>query len=412
MNIKSLLLGSAAALVAVSGARAADAVVMAEPEPVDYVRVCDVYGAGFFYIPGTETCIKFGGLVRMDFKAASDTSVLNDEGDDYNVYTRVRARLNIDVREQTELGELQSYIRFQATNTSGASNDVGMDQAYVNLGGFTIGKQDSLFTWNDGFYTDEDLPVGDISVNRVGYTFAANGFEAAVSLEDDGSLDAMPDVVGSLKYGGAWGSVYVAGVYDENTDNMRDYAAGSFSGYDLVYNPATGNVDAVLTGYNYIGLDPNGDYDDAFAVKAGIEVSPWQDAKFKVEGSWASDPTNYSTNDLYYGLDQNEETDLGFDPGDVPVEWQVGAGYGQSFGKVNVALSGVYGKTFDLYGFDGTGALVNYGDADYYKLVGDVGYNFTKNFFALAEVSYTNLDPDGFDDIDQTQGFLRLQRNF
>jgi Porin subfamily len=52
MNIKSLLLGSAAALVAVSGARAADAVVIAEPEPVEYVRVCDVYGTSYYYTNG------------------------------------------------------------------------------------------------------------------------------------------------------------------------------------------------------------------------------------------------------------------------------------------------------------------------------------------------------------------------
>src|SRR5690349_7069758 len=66
MNIKSLLLGSAAALVAVSGARAADAVVIAEPEPMEYVRICDTYGAGFYYIPGTETCLKFSGYMRYD----------------------------------------------------------------------------------------------------------------------------------------------------------------------------------------------------------------------------------------------------------------------------------------------------------------------------------------------------------
>ena len=66
MNIKSLLLGSAAALIAVSGARAADAVVVAEPEPAEYVKVCDVYGAGYFYIPGTETCLRIGGYVRYD----------------------------------------------------------------------------------------------------------------------------------------------------------------------------------------------------------------------------------------------------------------------------------------------------------------------------------------------------------
>ncbi len=66
MNIKSLLLGSAAALVAASGARAADAVVVAEPEPVEYVRVCDVYGTGFYYMPGTETCLKVSGYMRYD----------------------------------------------------------------------------------------------------------------------------------------------------------------------------------------------------------------------------------------------------------------------------------------------------------------------------------------------------------
>ncbi len=62
MNIKSLLIGSAAALAAVSGAHAADAIVAAEPEPLEYVRVCDAFGTGFFYIPGTETCLKFWRL--------------------------------------------------------------------------------------------------------------------------------------------------------------------------------------------------------------------------------------------------------------------------------------------------------------------------------------------------------------
>ena len=83
MNIKSLLLGSAAALVAVSGARAADAVMAPEPEPVEYVRVCDAYGAGFFYIPGTETCLAISGYVWYQITASSyrgerDTVGFND----------------------------------------------------------------------------------------------------------------------------------------------------------------------------------------------------------------------------------------------------------------------------------------------------------------------------------------------
>src|SRR6201988_3284495 len=60
--VKSLLLGSAAGLVAVAGAQAADLPVKAKP--VEYVKVCSLYGAGFYYIPGTDICMKIGGYVR------------------------------------------------------------------------------------------------------------------------------------------------------------------------------------------------------------------------------------------------------------------------------------------------------------------------------------------------------------
>ena len=69
--VKSLLLGSAAGLVAVAGAQAADLPVKAKP--VEYVKICSIYGAGFFYIPGTDTCIKIGGWTRaeVDFNAGA-----------------------------------------------------------------------------------------------------------------------------------------------------------------------------------------------------------------------------------------------------------------------------------------------------------------------------------------------------
>ena len=63
--VKSLLLGSAAGLVAVAGAQAADLPVKAKP--VEYVKICSIYGAGFFYIPGTDSCIKIGGWIRAEY---------------------------------------------------------------------------------------------------------------------------------------------------------------------------------------------------------------------------------------------------------------------------------------------------------------------------------------------------------
>jgi hypothetical protein len=62
---RTLILSSAAGLIALSGgAQAADLPVKAKA--VEYVRICSLYGAGFFYIPGTDTCIKIGGYLRVD----------------------------------------------------------------------------------------------------------------------------------------------------------------------------------------------------------------------------------------------------------------------------------------------------------------------------------------------------------
>jgi hypothetical protein len=106
MNIKSLLLGSAAALVAVSGARAADAIVAAEPEPVEYVRVCDAFGTGYFYIPGTETCLRIHGYIRYDIGAGELFERATVTGDEtYNKRARVSVRTS--TASETELGTLR-----------------------------------------------------------------------------------------------------------------------------------------------------------------------------------------------------------------------------------------------------------------------------------------------------------------
>ena len=55
-GLMKVLLVSAAAIVAaaetLTAARAANTALKKAP-PVQYVRVCDIYGAGFFQLPGT-----------------------------------------------------------------------------------------------------------------------------------------------------------------------------------------------------------------------------------------------------------------------------------------------------------------------------------------------------------------------
>jgi len=68
-TVKSLLLGAACAISMAGAASAADLPVA---EPVEYVRVCDAFGAGFFFIPGTDTCLRISGFVRVDTAVISD----------------------------------------------------------------------------------------------------------------------------------------------------------------------------------------------------------------------------------------------------------------------------------------------------------------------------------------------------
>src|SRR5262249_21577348 len=106
--MKRLLLGSAAALVAAGGAQAADLPVKAKP--VEYVKVCSLYGAGFWYVPGTDTCLKIGSFVRVQTTFNNSTSNIpigggnNDAGgretrtDTSNFGFRVRSDLSVDLR--------------------------------------------------------------------------------------------------------------------------------------------------------------------------------------------------------------------------------------------------------------------------------------------------------------------------
>ncbi|SIR50087.1 Porin subfamily protein, partial [Rhizobium sp. RU20A] len=154
MNIKSLLLGSAAALAAVSGAQAADAIVAAEPEPVEYVRVCDAFGTGYFYIPGTETCLKIGGFIRVQTNFGPNASGTSD-WDSFS-----RAYISFDAKSDTEYGTLTGFFaaEFNADNDSAVGDSlIDVDEAYIQLGGLKAGF---FYNWWDKGINGETDTLG------------------------------------------------------------------------------------------------------------------------------------------------------------------------------------------------------------------------------------------------------------
>ena len=115
---------SAAGLVAVAGAQAADLPVKAKP--VEYVKICSLYGVGFYYIPGTDMCLKIGGWVRAEYGYGDNANMtvgpfpalnLNDRFTNNSTW-RARGYLTADARNQTEYGTVRGYLAVGlSTNT-------------------------------------------------------------------------------------------------------------------------------------------------------------------------------------------------------------------------------------------------------------------------------------------------------
>ncbi len=119
--VKSLLLGSAAGLVAIAGAQAADLPVKAKP--VQYVKICSLYGVGFYYIPGTDMCLKVGGWVRAEYAYGANGNFawgwananVNDRTTN-NSEWRARGYITADARNQTEYGTVRGYLAVGLTH--------------------------------------------------------------------------------------------------------------------------------------------------------------------------------------------------------------------------------------------------------------------------------------------------------
>jgi hypothetical protein len=301
--VKSLLLGSAAGLIAVAGAQAADLPVKAKA--VEYVKICSLYGVGYYYIPGTDTCIKIGGYVRWEGYHNAPQGAYPD-GNAGGAFTRAtntwamqaRFRLTTDVRTQTEYGTLRSYFAFgvNALNLAGeigygaANTTVSMERAFIQFAGFTIGRSDTFFAFYNGAAyglvpLKYDGSTGPGGLNVFAYTWQfGNGLSASVSLEDQSQMgapvvditqaaddrkgQAWPNLVANLRVDQAWGSAQIMGALHDVSGRYHAGVVGSAS------CPLAGNV----TSCSYPG-DEIG-----WAVGAGLTLKmPW-DAKDTLSG--------------------------------------------------------------------------------------------------------------------------------
>ncbi|MDP2411799.1 MAG: porin [Pseudolabrys sp.] len=310
--VKSLLLGTAAGLVAMTGAQAADLPVKAKP--VQYVKICSLYGAGFYYVPGTDTCLKIGGWVRVQtatgyngdltagpLRAGSNFDRIGGPISSQFSY-RIRGYITADARSQTEYGTLRSYIAVGTSTNDAGANTFNSNRAFIQLAGFTIGLAQSFYdfasmaavSYNGGAINNTG-DTGDGGKVVWGYTARfGNGFSATLAAEqrritgiNRGTTSAqitagtlndgqkLPDLVANLRLDQAWGSAQIMGA-------LHDVGGQYYAGTSTA-NPG-----------NEVG----------YAVGAGLRLNAPMIGRgdyFQIQANWARGATGYVSHPAGYG---------------------------------------------------------------------------------------------------------------
>jgi hypothetical protein len=363
MNIKSLLLGSVAALATVSGAHAADAIVAAEPEPLEYVRICDAYGDHYFYIPGTETCLKISGNVRT-------------EGRWYDAYDpaarvgtlwRSRSELKLDTATDTEYGALKTNTVLRFEWNDGNDTTSKLVWANISLGGFTIGKLDSQYNAFTGYagaaMNDDVVYDGPYELNQLTYNYdAGNGFTAVVSLEDTNSVASTVH-----KENKAW-----------TTGEADHYAPNGVLGFGYKTGAWTFRV---VGGYDSIVKEG--------AIKARID-GDFGVFKAFLMGGWNTD-----------GMKLNQYAGTNLKKSACPATHPELCGWGDwaVWGGVTVPFDKKLNANLQLA----------YTDSKIFAATANLKYTPVKDMVVTPEVTYTNFDSVNED---QWAGMLRFQRSF
>jgi hypothetical protein len=292
--MKSLLLGSAAGIVAVASAQAADLPTKKGAPAAEYVKVCSINVGGTpivgFTLPGSDTCLKISGYVSAQYTIAGRA----DSGQNaFGMFTR--GQVNFDAVSNTGAGPLLAHVELQGDYGRGFDSQYGysgspnartqINSAFITWAGLTAGKHGSFYDFFAGGPAWDDFISPDHSggpVPLIAYTAAfGGGFAATLSLESPEPAGSegfrSPDIIGQFKLSQSWGGAQLSAVaHDGNNIGDDTWGYGVLGG--LTFNiPGYSGAVLKLQGvyaYDalaYSGLGSPGDYNySGFSGENGV----------------------------------------------------------------------------------------------------------------------------------------------
>lgn len=370
-----------------------------EATPIENVQLCDAYGDRFYKLPGSDTCLRVGGRLRTDYRIRNFGNRNSDWGNRSrnNIELRARGYLYLDSRTQTEFGLLRTFTSFFSTVNTGQPTTSTVEFAYIQFGGLTAGRIQSLFDFWTGFAPNAQLETySDRKTDVLAYTQSlGNGFSATLSLEDargrrqgiaaTGTVTSasyaglrFPDLVGTLNLKRDWGSAQIMGVLHD------------------VYPENSGGIGA--------------DSQLGWVIGAGINLQAGQllnagKTRVVLQGSYTDGASGYGTT----GWNSRITDAVIVDGSDLKTTrtWNIFGGIRQPLTKtVTLNLEAGY---HDVDG--GTAAY----DFTQFDLTPNLAWEPVSGLYVGAEFQYRELDfsaASGLQDRNEMVGTFRLQRNF
>ena len=396
MSKTVLSLDLCSAFIATS-ASAAD--LAPDAAPFENVQVCDAYGNQFYKLPGSDTCLRVGGRLRTDYRIRNFGNRNSDWGNRSrnDIELRARGYLYLDSRTQTEFGLLRTFTSFFSTVNTGQPTNSTVEFAYIQFGGLTTGRTQSLFDFWTGFAPNAQLETySDRKTDVLAYTQSlGKGLSATLSLEDargrrqgiaaTGTVTSasyagirFPDLVGTVNLKREWGTAQIMGVlhdvYPENSGGI--------------------GVDSQL----------------GWVIGAGINLQAGQllgagKTRVVLQGSYTDGASGYGTtgwNSLITDAVIVNGSDLR-----TTRTWNIFGGIRQPLTKT---------VTFNLEAgyHDVNGGTAAY-DFTQFDVTPNLAWEPLSGFYVGAELQYRELDfgaASGLEDRNEVVGTFRLQRNF
>jgi hypothetical protein len=410
---------------------------------VQYVKICSLYGVGFYYIPGTDMCIKIGGWVRAEYGWGQNGNFawgwangnVNNRTTNNSDF-RARGYITADARNQTEYGTVRGYIAVGVSeNEHGgdvtASNNFSANRAFIQWAGFTFGRAQSFFDFYSnpatsywGAFPGSD--TGDGGWFVMGYTAQfGNGFSATIAAEAPRKTSIVntnlafpligtvnnsyggfqaPDIVANLRVDQAWGSAQIMGALHDV--NATYYAGAGNSALQL----ASGHPDDKLGWVIGGGIKLNAPFTgvgDYFQAQVNYTQGALRYVFQTTQPNWAINDSGNSAGfgpvaDAVYGGLINGTGLSAATSLELTTAWNVNAAYEHFWSpRWRTSLYGGYaqvsygGAAQSLgCGFGTGGAVTNgcNGDWSTWWIGSRTQWNVTKDFYMGLDVMYSKLD--------------------